>query len=111
MASDSRRIGEELQAALLMLRASGPNGFEGLVRDAYREATGIPLRLQKAGPQEGLDAIDADNEADIVAGIEAKRYGSATELAFGDLQAKLLEAAMRKHADFIRCVKFSEDGL
>ncbi len=74
MNTGSQNACDDLQAALLKLHASGLEGFEGLIRDAYREATGIPLRLQKSGKQHGADAVPGDSVGDIAAGIEAKRY-------------------------------------
>ena len=44
-----------IQGRLLDLEASGHEGFEGFIRDALCEFTGIPMRLAKAGPQDGVD--------------------------------------------------------
>ena len=96
MSSDSQHVCNDLQAALLSLHASGLEGFEGLIRDAYREATGISLRLQKSGAQHGADAVPGDSEGDIAAGIEAKRYRETTSLPLGELKSKLIDAATRK---------------
>jgi hypothetical protein len=85
----------ELKAALLALRASGEEGFEGLVRDAYREVTGVSLSLQKSGRQGGADAVPPGARDEIAAAIEAKRYRDNTSLPLDELKAKLLDAATR----------------
>jgi len=96
MKFDSQNVCNNLQAALLKLHASGQDGFEGLIRDAYREATGISLRLQKTGAQHGVDAAPDDSDGDVAAGIEAKRYRETTSLPLDELKSKLIDAATRK---------------
>lgn len=96
MALDPIRICNDLQSALTTLHGSGPEGFEGLVRDAYREATGTSLRLQKSGTQKGADAVPGDAEARIAAGIEAKRYRETTPLRLDELKNKVIDAATRR---------------
>jgi hypothetical protein len=95
MSEDYEHICRLLQDALLKRHASGPDGFEGLIRDAYREATGISLRLQKAGHQGGADIVSEDSGFTIAAGIETKRYQEQTRLPLDELKNKLLDAATR----------------
>lgn len=80
----------------MTLSASGLDGFEGFIRDAYRETTGVALRLQKSGAQHGADAVNDGAEASIFAGIEAKRYGHAISLPLDQLKSKLIDAATRR---------------
>jgi hypothetical protein len=95
MKSDWRQACADVRAALHDLRASGGEGFEGLVRDAYREVTGVSLSLLKAGPQRGADAVPPGARAEIAAAIEAKRYREETSLPLDELKRKLLDAATR----------------
>src|SRR4051794_30509699 len=95
MSLDSQKICRNLQTALVTLHASGPDGFEGLIRDAYREVTGISLRLQKPGPQGGADVVSDGSALEISIGIEAKRYRETTSLPLDELKNKLIDAATR----------------
>lgn len=61
-----------LRVALLSLRATGADGFEGLLRITLTELTGIPFRLAASGLQGGIDG-DAALQSDAVS-FEAKRY-------------------------------------
>ncbi|XSC42209.1 hypothetical protein ACF1BQ_027385 [Bradyrhizobium sp. RDT10] len=79
----------------MKLDASGPEGFEGFIRDAFVEATGISQRIQKSGTQGGVDAFSDGSDGQIAAGIEAKRYRETTTLALDDLKKKLFDAARR----------------
>jgi hypothetical protein len=94
MPPDFHHICRTVHAALVSLHASGADGFEGLIRDAYREVTGVALRLQKPGPQGGADAV-SDGADEIAAGIEAKRYRETTSLPLHELKNKLIDAATR----------------
>jgi hypothetical protein len=98
MSADYAELCKMLKSALLELHASGQEGFEGLVRDVYREATGVPLVLQKPGPQGGVDEIAESTALGIVVGVEAKRYRDSTALRFDDLKSKLVDAATRENA-------------
>ncbi|KJC40125.1 hypothetical protein UB31_27860 [Bradyrhizobium sp. LTSP849] len=79
----------------MRLRASGPDGFEGFIRDAFIEATGISGRIQKSSTQGGVDAIADGTGGQIAVGIEAKRYQETTTLPLDDLKKKLVDAATR----------------
>ena len=88
-------MSRKIQNALLKLAATGPNGFEGLIRDAFQEAVGITLRLLKSGQQGGVDAVTGAEANLFSVGIEAKRYKPKTSLKLDDLKAKLIDAASR----------------
>ncbi|MCP3461100.1 hypothetical protein [Bradyrhizobium sp. CCGUVB23] len=95
MPSDATKLCSSLQRALLKLRASGADGFEGFIRDAFIEATGISGRIQKSSAQGGVDAIADEASGQIAVGIEAKRYRETTGLALDDLKKKVHDAATR----------------
>jgi len=61
-----------LKSALLLLQATGEQGFEGLIAAALHEITGAPFRLASSGRQFGIDGkhvYDADSIC-----FEGKRY-------------------------------------
>jgi len=76
---------------LSSLDASGPQGFEGLVRDALAEVTGQRFDLASSGRQGGVDALSRGNAACV--GMEAKRYRDSTHLGIDELKAKVADAA------------------
>jgi hypothetical protein len=76
---------------LATLDASGPQGFEGLVRDALTELTGQRFDLASSGRQGGVDALSRGNAACV--GMEAKRYKESTHLGIDELKAKVVDAA------------------
>jgi hypothetical protein len=61
---------ERIRSSLLALKPSGPTGFEGVLRLALTNLTGIPFRLAASGLQGGMDA-DAALPRDAVC-FEAK---------------------------------------
>ena len=63
---------EDLRAALLKLKATGAEGFEGLIAATLTEVTGVPFRLAGGGRQFGVDAEPAYESDSIY--FEAKRY-------------------------------------
>lgn len=95
MPSDAIKLCSSLQRALLKLHASGVDGFEGLIRDAFHEATGISGRIQKSSMQGGVDTLSDGAGGQLAIGIEAKRYHETTTLAVDDLKKKLFDAATR----------------
>ncbi|MCK1354221.1 hypothetical protein IVB56_24970 [Bradyrhizobium sp. CW7] len=95
MPIDATKLCSSLQRALLKLRASGADGFEGFIRDAFIEATGISGRIQKSSTQGGVDAIADGATGQVAVGIEAKRYRETTGLALDDLKKKIHDAATR----------------
>lgn len=74
MSESFRNQLEDLRAALLKLKATGPQGFEGLIDATLAEITGVPFRLAGGGRQSGVDAKPA-YESDVIC-FEAKRYRS-----------------------------------
>mgnify|MGYP003149334761 CR=1 FL=1 len=84
-----------IQGRLLDLEASGHEGFEGFIRDALCEFTGIPMRLAKAGPQDGVDGSSNSVRSALAIGMEAKRYKPSSSLKLDDLKSKLGDAADR----------------
>lgn len=85
---------QHLTARLCALKPSGPEGFEGFVRDCLEEALGMRFRLMKSGHQHGADVVRFAANGLHVA-VEGKRYG-ATSLGLDQLEAKLGDAA-RSH--------------
>jgi hypothetical protein len=61
-----------LRDLLLSVKATGPDGFEGLISDALSAATGLVIRLAKSGSQFGRDA--SSGPAPFAVAIEGKRY-------------------------------------
>ncbi|WP_339694118.1 hypothetical protein [Celeribacter baekdonensis] len=66
---------ELIRCALLALKASGKDGFEGALRLALTRLTGIPFRLAASGFQGGMDG-DGALPTDAVC-FEAKRYSES----------------------------------
>jgi hypothetical protein len=93
--SDAIKVCSALQQALLKLRASGSDGFEGFIRDAFNEATGLSTRIQKSSMQGGVDTLSDTSSEQIAIGIEAKRYQETTTLPLDELKSKLFDAATR----------------
>lgn len=75
-----------LVKAILQMSDSGPNGFEGLMRDLLQKVTDKEWRLLKSGTQLGADIV-CDGE-EIVA--EVKKY--STRLPLDALKSKLRDA-------------------
>lgn len=65
---------EIIKKALLSLKATGADGFEGLLRLSLTKLTGIPFRLATSGFQGGIDGDSAIPNNDI--SFEAKLYSS-----------------------------------
>ena len=61
-----------LRSFLLKLRATGDNGFEGLIAKVLTDITGIPFRLAASGSQFGSDGSAVREEDGI--SFECKRY-------------------------------------
>lgn len=61
-----------LKSALLLLQATGEQGFEGLIAAALHEITGVPFRLASSGRQFGIDGKHAYDVDSIC--FEGKRY-------------------------------------
>lgn len=83
---------EELQKALLAMKAAGANGFEGVVADALSELTNQSFGLMKSGPQGGVDGLSKPIVNRLIIGFEGKRYRTTTPLKLDELKAKLIDA-------------------
>ncbi|AZD07900.1 hypothetical protein C4K26_2497 [Pseudomonas chlororaphis] len=83
-----------LKNVLLTLKAAGATGFEGFVRVALTELTGIPFRLATSGLQGGLDG-DAVLRSDAVS-FEAKRY--LGDIHRNDVLTKIVDLARNNDA-------------
>ncbi len=75
---------------LRRIRATGSDGFEGLVCDLLCSVTSRPFRLVKSGPQGGLDGLQDRAANTVRIGFEGKRY--AKGLPLDALKYKLYEA-------------------
>ena len=84
-----------LRAALLKLKATGTEGFEGLMAATLREVTGVPFRLAGGGRQFGVDAGPA-YESDSIC-FEAKRYDS--RIPRSEVLSKIAELSISDDSD------------
>ncbi len=73
------RAAQEIISALRELRATGQDGFEGLVRDLLTKLTGREIRLAKAGSQAGRD-MSTGRAAEVVIAVECKRFNDDSRL-------------------------------
>lgn len=90
-------INEHLQTvktSLLSLKAAGADGFEGLLRIALTNLTGIPFRLAASGLQGGMDG-DAAMRTDPVC-FEAKLYSGKIDRK--DVIVKIADLGRREKA-------------
>jgi len=85
---------EIIKLGLLSLKATGVDGFEGLLRVVLTNLTGIPFRLSASGLQGGMDG-DAVMPSDHVC-FEAKRYSG--EIHRNEVLTKLADLARKKDA-------------
>src|ERR1043165_6510705 len=76
---------------LRSVRATGPDGFEGLIAALLEELTGRHFDLATSGAQEGRDMSSRRADANVVA-VECKRYGQNTELNERELIGELVQA-------------------
>lgn len=78
---------QHINATLMALKATGEDGFEGMVGAALRELTGMPFRLAKSGFQRGIDGkLD---QAHVC--FEAKRYSD--KISRNELLPKIADLA------------------
>ncbi len=82
-----------LIAALLKLKATGSEGFEGFVRDLLEALTGQRFRLMKSTHQGGVDVLQDGPANRFTLGIEGKKYGEDSPLPLDDLKKKIVDAA------------------
>ena len=88
---------ENLKTALSELRATGENGFEGLIAVALYAITGIPFRLASSGYQRGVDG-KAVFEGAIA--FEGKLY--TNDLPRTDVLSKIPDLVRHNdHADLV----------
>lgn len=83
---------EKLKAALLSLKATGKDGFEGILRLALTKLTGIQFRLAASGLQGGFDGDSALPNDGV--SFEAKRY--ADKIDRETVLTKLVDLARRE---------------
>lgn len=83
---------DSIKTGVLSLKATGADGFEGLLRIALTNLTGIPFRLAASGLQGGMDG-DAAIPSDPVC-FEAKRYSG--DISRNDVLVKIADLARRK---------------
>jgi hypothetical protein len=77
-----------LRDMLLECKATGPDGFEGLVADALASETGLVIRLAKSGSQFGRDA--SSGPAPFAIAVETKLYKESLRLEM--LSGKVFQA-------------------
>ena len=61
-----------LRETLICLKATGPDGFEGLIGNALSKIADVPFRLARSGSQFGVDGKSAHSGAGIC--FECKRH-------------------------------------
>lgn len=83
-----------IKSGLLSLKATGADGFEGLLRIVLTNLTDIPFRLSASGLQGGMDG-DAAMPSDPVC-FEAKRYSG--EIHRNEVLTKIADLARKKDA-------------
>lgn len=92
--SDYERNLQVIKSSLLSLKATGANGFEGLLRIVLTTLTGTPFRLSASGLQGGVDG-DAAISSDHVC-FEAKLYSG--EIKRNEVLTKLADLARKDAA-------------
>ncbi|TKD17604.1 hypothetical protein FBT96_13540 [Rhodobacter capsulatus] len=85
---------QTVKTGLLSLKAAGADGFEGLLRIALTNLTGIPFRLAASGLQGGMDG-DAAMRTDPVC-FEAKLYSGKIDRK--DVIVKIADLGRREKA-------------
>uniref|UniRef100_UPI00192C6B7E hypothetical protein n=1 Tax=Delftia acidovorans TaxID=80866 RepID=UPI00192C6B7E len=94
IASDYAQSLEVIKSSLLSLKATGADGFEGLLRIILTNLTEISFRLSASGLQGGIDG-EAAMSSDPVC-FEAKRYSG--EIHRNEVLTKLADLARKKDA-------------
>ncbi|MET3591736.1 hypothetical protein ABID26_001120 [Mesorhizobium shonense] len=88
---------ENLSAALAELKATGDDGFEGLIAVTLNAITGIPFRLASSGYQRGIDGKSAFEGA---VAFEGKLY--TNDLPRKDVLSKIPDLVRHNdHADLV----------
>jgi hypothetical protein len=83
---------EPLRAALRALKATGPDGFEGLVAAAIEAITDGRLKLLQAGTQGGVDAVSDAASSGPRRAVQSKRYAQNRSLDAVGMTGELTEA-------------------
>lgn len=83
-------INDYLLDFLRSLPATGPNGFEGLIRVLLEKWTRLTFRLARSGSQFGKDGT-AETHGPFSVTFETKRYKETTELNARELSGELLQ--------------------
>lgn len=92
--SDYEQNLEVIKSSLLSLKATGADGFEGLLRIVLTNLTEVSFRLSASGLQGGVDG-DAAMSSDHVC-FEAKRYSG--EIHRNEVLTKIADLARKKDA-------------
>ena len=92
--SDYEQQLELIKSGLLSLKATGADGFEGLLRIALTKLTDIPFRLSASGLQGGMDGNSAISSDPVC--FEAKRYSG--EIHRNEVLVKIADLARREEA-------------
>lgn len=87
LSKETRRHLQNINAALMELKATGEDGFEGMVGVALRELVGMPFRLAKSGFQRGIDG--AFDQVQVC--YEAKLYSG--KISRSELLPKIADLA------------------
>ncbi|SIQ48494.1 hypothetical protein SAMN05421840_101366 [Shewanella morhuae] len=85
---------EIIRTGILSLKATGADGFEGLLRIVLTNLTGIPFRLSASGLQGGMDG-DAAMPSDSIC-FEAKRYSG--DIPRNEVLTKIADLARDNNA-------------
>jgi hypothetical protein len=81
----------ELIQTLHNLRATGPDGFEGLVVRLLEHLTGLHFQVARSGTQQGRDARSDLPSGGSIA-VECKRYGTESPIDVREVLAELQQA-------------------
>lgn len=81
----------DLYNILRRARATGPDGFEGLIAALLEALTGRHFNLASAGSQQGRDMSSRRLGSNVIA-VECKRYGQDRELNERELLGELVQA-------------------
>lgn len=92
--SDYEQQLELIKSGLLSLKATGADGFEGLLRIVLTKLTGIPFRLSASGLQGGMDGDSAISSDPVC--FEAKRYSGNIDR--NDVLVKIADLARSEEA-------------
>lgn len=83
---------EELKAAFDEIKATGSDGFEGMIGSLLSALTGIRFRLASSGRQHGIDGDQADFIPSVA--FECKRYKGS--LGSSDVLAKIADVSIKQ---------------